>query len=135
MRVFKALYLVPEQVELLAAIRGNLFDVRTIIDALAVFKHLNKQFPCRKIGEGFCFPCGVGVKDRMRLCVVNKLVINAELVGERLAALAVVVAVELLEVGVGDLRGVLADLDLGLDVARGVLDRDKLINAAENRRA
>ena len=70
----------------------------------------------------------------MGLGIVDNLVINAELVGESLAALVVVVAVDLLEMRVCDLGGILADLDFRFDISLGVLDRDELVNSAENGR-
>ena len=134
MRILKPLHLVPQQVHLLPAIGGDLLDRRLLIHTYAVFEHRHQQLPCGIIREGLCFPCGVRVKDGARLGVVHGFVPDAQLVGDRLAALPVVVAVYFFEVRIGDLGGVLAHFDFRHDLAALVLNGDQLVDAAEYRR-
>ena len=57
-RILKALYLVPEQVELTSAVVRDLLNGGTVVNALAVSENLNKQLLCR--GDAECLPCTEG---------------------------------------------------------------------------
>ena len=111
MRIFEAFYFVPEQFKLLCAILLNSVNVRAFINLFAVQENRNQQLPGSKIGKLFGFPCGVLVEDYQLLAVVDSFIVNAELVGNCLAALVVEKTVDLFEMRICNLADVLADLD------------------------
>ena len=81
MRILEALDLVPEEVDLLSAIGGDLLDVGQVVDALAVFENRDKQLSRGEVGKSLCFPGGVWIKNRVRPAVVDNFVKYAKLVG------------------------------------------------------
>ena len=78
-------------------------------------------------------PGCVGVEDFQILRVVDRFIVHAQIVCNRLAIVGAKEAVELFEVRVCDLADIFADLDLGNHIAVFVFHRRKLINAAEDR--
>ena len=133
MRVIKALDLVPEGVDLLAAIGAYLFERGKPIDQLAAAEDGHLKLAGGKIIDRFLLPCSLGVKNRQVLAVIDGLVIDAHIVGNGLAGVVAVEAVELFKVGVRDLTDIFGNFDLRLDRAVLVFDGDKLINTAEDR--
>ena len=135
MRVIEALDLVPEGIDLLGAVFFDLLDVGTLVDELAFLVDGHEQLARFEVIDLLTLPRGVGVEDLKILAVIHSLVVDRQIVGDGLAGVTAIEAVELLEVRCRDLADVLADLDLGDDIAVLVLHRDELIDAAEDRLA
>ena len=72
------------------------------------------------------------VKDRQRLCGINYLVVNGDVICDRLSAFLFNKAVDLFEMRCCDLFGILADLDLGNNLSLIVFNGTELVNSAEN---
>ena len=130
MRVIEALDLVPEGIDLLGAVFFDLLDAGTLVDELAFLVDGHEQLARFKVIDFLALPRGVGVKDLKILAVIHSLVVDRQIVGDSLARVAAVETVELFEVRRRDLADVLADLDLGDDIAVLVLHCDVLIDAS-----
>ena len=135
MGIFEALDLVPKGFLLGLAVGLDVLQLRQLVDQLAVLEDGFQQLPDGVVLQRLDLPGGVGIEDVVGLGKVDLLIPQAQLIGQGLAAVLVVVAVDALEAGVGNLLGVLADLDLGDDLAGIVLHSRQLINAAEHRLA
>ena len=97
MRVIEALDLVPEGIDLLGAVLLDLLNAGTLIDELALEVDGHEQLARFEVVDLLALPRGVGVEDLKILAVVHGLIVNGEVVGDRLAGVAAVEAVELLE--------------------------------------
>ena len=133
--VLEALDLVPEGIDLLGAVFFDLLDAGTLVDELAFLVDGHEQLARFEVIDFLTLPRGVGVEDLKIPAVVHGLVVDRQIVGNGLAGVTAIEAVELLEVRCRDLADVLADLDLGDDVSVLILHRDELVDAAEDRLA
>ena len=111
-RVVKPLDLVPECVDLRLAVGLDLVQLRQLVDQLAVFEDRLQQLPNGVVLQGLDLPGGIGIKDIVRLGEIDLLVPQAQLIRQRLSAVLIIVAVDALEAGVGNLLGVLGELNL-----------------------
>ena len=127
MRVIEALDLVPEGIDLLGAVFFDLLDAGTLVDELAFLVDGHEQLARFEVIDFLALPRGVGVEDLKILAVIHSLVVDRQIVGDGLAGVAAVEAVKLLEVRCRDLADILADLDLGDDIAVLVLHRDDTV--------
>ena len=130
--VGEAADLLPHTVPLGQAVGADLVQGGEVVDQLAVLEDLDKQLGGGEVGEGLALPGVLGVEDLQGLRVVDGLVVEADQVGLGLARIAAAEAVDLLEVGGGDLAHILGDLDLGEDGAVGLLNGAELVDAAED---
>ena len=96
MRIFKALYLVPLQIELSRAIITDLRRRRRFIDALTTEEDRLLQLLDTVILEHLTLPDMLGVEQLERLARVDNLVAYGDKVGYRLSAVALINAIELL---------------------------------------
>ena len=96
-RVFKPEHLGPERFELLGAALPDILERREIIDELTRAEHGDHHVFGAEVRERFALPRVFRMKDRERLRIVRRLVIQAEIVRKRLAVRAVVEAVKFLE--------------------------------------
>ena len=134
-RIVKPFDLVPECIDLLGAVFLNFIQLRQLIDQFAVFENRHKQFLRREIIDLFALPCRLRIENLQITAVIDCLIIDTQIVGDGLAGIIDEEAIDLFKVRVCDLADVLADLDLGDDIAVLVLHCDELIDAAEDRLA
>ena len=132
MRVVKTLDLVPECVDLLGAVFLNVVQLRQLVDQLAVFEDRHEQLLRRKVIDPLALPRRLRVENFQIAAVVDRLVVDAQIVRDGLAGVVAEETVDLFEVRVRDLAHVLADLDLGDDSPVLVLDGRQLVHAAEH---
>ena len=133
MGVVKTLDLIPEGIHLLQTVLADLRQGGEVVDQPAGLEDGDLQLLGGEVIDLLFLPGGVGVKDHQGAAVVHGLVVDGEVVGDGLAGVIAEEAVELLVVGGGDLGHVLADLDLGGDIAALVLHGHQLVHAAEHR--
>ena len=133
--VLEPLHLIPQGVHLPLTVGPAGLEVGNLIDQLALLEDGHHQFLGFDVGIYLPLPGGVRVKELQGLFKVDLLVVDADQVGLRLAGVPGAAAVHLLEVGGGDLGGVLADFDFGDDVPLVVLDGHQLVYSAEHRLA
>ena len=134
MRIFKALYLVPLQIELSRAIITDLRRSRRFIDALTTEEDRLLQLLDTVILEHLTLPDMLGVEQLERLARVDNLVVYGDKVGYRLSAVALINAIELFVMRICDFSGILAYLYFRNDCTVVALDSRELVNAAENGR-
>ena len=131
-RILKSCDLLPEGIDLCAAVLLYLRDVRRAVDALAVTEYGNKELTEGVILAYLALPRLCGIEDFKRLRLVYHLVVHADKICGCLSVLLVVDAVDLFEVRVGYLLRVFGNLYLR-DYLAFLFLCDKLINSAENR--
>ena len=131
MGVLESHYLAPQHSRLFGAVAADCLDIGQIVDKLALFKQRHQQRLGVKVVEGALFPCVCGVKYGVGLACIDDFVAQGHNVGDIFAVLVAGQTPNLLEMRCGDLLHVLADLDLGDDVALLVLQCGQLVNAAE----
>ena len=135
MRILEARDLIPQRVDLRQAVCAHRAQRARLVEALAVFKELCAQAHRAEILDRLALPGVVRVEDRVRLLVVDLLLVQRDHVGDGLVGLAVEEAPNLFEARRRDLGDVLADFDLRNQRAVLFLNRGKFVHAAENRLA
>ena len=113
MRIVEPLDFIPQRFHLLQTVSADLFQGRQTVDQFTVFKYRHLQLPGREIVDHFGLPGGIGVKNLHILCIIHRLIVDTQVVGNGLAGVVADEAVQLLIMGIGDLGHVLGDLDLG----------------------
>ena len=134
MRIFKALYLIPQRIDLLGAVFCYFLDRRRYIDLPAVFKDLDLQLFGNKIGHDLALPGVVGVEYLVWLALIYFFGVERYNIGYCLAGLAVVEPPRNFNTGKCNFRRVFAYLYLRDNLAF-FFNRRKLIYAAEDRLA
>ena len=135
MGIVKALDLVPQSIHLLQAILSHLLQIRALIHRLAAFENGNQQLPGGEIINGLGLPGSFRVKNFHFSGIVHGFIVKTHIVRYGFARIVAIEAVQLLEVGVGNLADILGNLDLGNDGAVVLFHRHQLIHAAEHRLA
>ena len=135
MGVFKALDLVPQKVDLRRAVGAHFQDGGRAVHAPAALEDRYQKFLGGKVGKGLSLPGGVRIEELQGLAFLHDLVVQRDQIREGLAGIVFKQTVNLFEMGIGDLGRILADLDLGNDVARAVLYSGQLVDPAEHRLA
>ena len=110
-RIVEPFHLVPEGFKLSLAVVPDFLDRRCLIDALAVLEDRDQQLAGCKVLQGLPFPGRVRIKNLQRPAAVDLLVKQAELVRNGLAGFILIQPVDFLEMRVGDLGRIFADLD------------------------
>ena len=113
--VLEPLHFVPQQLHLGCAVAADLCQAGLLVHQLAVLEYGLQQLLGDEIRQLLGLPDRQGIENGQGLGIVDLLVPDADLIRQGLPRLPVKEAVDLLEVGVCDLCGVLADLDLGDD--------------------
>ena len=103
MGVFKTLDFIPQRVHFFLAVILNFLQSGQLIDQLALFENGHQQFSCGVVVDLLPLPCGFGVEDHDILRIVHRFVMDTQVVGNGLAGVVAVEAVEFLEVGIGAL--------------------------------
>ena len=130
-RILKPEHLVPHGVDLPTAVVARDGQRRHIVYQLPGAEDRNEQLTDGVIRVGLPLPRVFRVEDFDRLGEIGSLVVQADVIRFRLARFAGIETVDLLEVGIGDLGGVFADLDLRDDIAVRILLSRQLVYAAE----
>ena len=135
MRVDKTSGFLPEGILLLEAVITDVHGLTALIDALTVNKERYHQL-AQGILTGFelgLLPGLDGIEQGQRIVFREDFLIQADQVSDQLAGGFLINTVDLLVAGVGDLLGILGNLDLGQVAAVILLNRGQFVNAAEGR--
>ena len=135
MRVVETSGFLPERILLLQAVVADFHRRTGLIDALSVQEERRQHLAESEFaGLKRCFLPGLHrVKEKQRLLFAEVLIGKADEIRLDLMTVLFVNAVNLLVAGIGDLLGILGQLDLGLEGAVLVLYGCKLVDAAEAR--
>ena len=128
----------PRLIALTAELEQCIPDLRQggrAVDAFSVQEHGYQQLAGLEIADILGFPCGIGVKEHQRLVFIQLFIINRHIIGDGLAVIPVIKAIDLFEMGNGDLFHIFTAFDLGNDLALFVFHGSQLIHAAEHRLA
>ena len=135
MRVVETSGFLPERILLLQAVVADFHRRTGLIDALSVQEERRQHLAEGEFaGLKRCFLPGLHrVKEKQRLLFAEVLIGKADEIRLDLMTVLFVDTVNLLVAGIGDLLGILGQLDLGLEGAVLVLYSCKLVDAAEAR--
>ena len=107
--ILEPLYLVPQGIHLPLAVGPAGLQVGDSVDQRAALENGHHQFPGLNLGVDLPLPGGVRVEELQGLVKVERLVVEANEVGLRLAGVLGENAVDFFKVGGGNLGGVLAE--------------------------
>ncbi len=135
MRVHETAGLFPESVLLLQAVIADLHSFGRLVDTFAVLEKRNHQFAKGEFTgmELGLFPGLDGIEDGELLVLTEGLFFKTDNICLDLVFGLIVDTVDLLVAGIGDLFGVLGQLDLGDEIAVVVLDSSQLVDARPGR--
>ena len=109
--ILKPQHFIPHMRYLVGAIRANGLNGRRGVNARPVFENgFHKRYG-GKGGQSFAFPNVIGIKNNVRLCIVDNFVVQRQHIGNGFAGFPVQKTPQVLKAGIGDLRNILADFD------------------------
>ena len=135
MGVLEPLHLVPEGLHLLLAVGLDFLEAGPLIHQPAALEYGDLEGLRGEVRVSLPLPGGPGIEELQAPALVHLLVPDGDIIRLGLAGGLVKNAVDLFEMGIGDLVLVFADLDLGNHRSRPVLQGHQLVHPAEDRLA
>ena len=135
MRIFKALDLVPDGIELLFAVGAHCLNRGGFVDALTLFKDRHMQPDCAEVCQRLALIGKLRIEDDIGLCIVDDLICQRDDIGDCHAGFLIKETPRRFEAGVRDLDGVLRKLDARCQDIGCLFGacRCKLVDTAEDR--